>query len=72
MNDPTSVPPARPRLTARPYAWRDKDRTETPGIAIWHRKGLAGHLTYSEARALADRLHDLADAAGSGTKSHSN
>lgn len=54
----------RPTVEPRQYAWRDKDRNETPGIALWGRRGLSAHLTYTECYALADRLIDLCDAAG--------
>lgn len=54
----------RPTVQPRPYAWKAKDRSETPGIALWGKNGLTAHLTPLEARILADRLHDLADAAG--------
>lgn len=54
----------RPTAEARPYYWKDRDQNQTPGIALWGRKGLTAHLTYQEARSLADRIHDLVDAAG--------
>ena len=52
----------RPRIRARKYIWRDQSGNETPGISLWGRN-LAAHLTYDEARHLADKLHDLVDAA---------
>jgi hypothetical protein len=52
----------RPAVRARNWAWKDHDRNETPGIALWGSKGLTAHLTYTEARTLADALHDLVDA----------
>jgi hypothetical protein len=55
---------SRPGVKARTWAWKAKDKTETPGIALWGRKGLTAHLTYNEARTLADSIHDLCDAAG--------
>lgn len=55
----------RPGVKPKPWIWRDEQRNETPGIALNHRaKGLVAHLTYTEARTLADRLHDLCDANG--------
>lgn len=49
----------------RPWIWKDEQRNETPGIALWHpKKGLIGHYTPTEARSLADRIHDLCDANG--------
>ena len=55
----------RPTVQTRAYAWRGKDRNETPGIALWQRgRGLVAHLTCPEGRTLADRLHDLCDANG--------
>lgn len=53
----------RPYLTARPYTWKSKD-TETPGIGLMYGGQIRAHLTPEEARTLADRLHDLVDAAG--------
>lgn len=58
----------RPHIRARKYVWKDKAGNETPGISLWGRN-LAAHLTYDEARCLADKLHDLADAAGTPTES---
>lgn len=54
---------------ARPYigkvwqsTWTDHQTGEhTPGIAMGGASGMAAHLTSSEARHLADELHDLAD-----------
>lgn len=55
----------RPAVNVRPWEWRDQAGNATPGIALWHpKKSLVAHMTYGEARTLADRLHDLADAAG--------
>lgn len=54
--------PTRPALTARYWTWKDHDRNETPGVGLWSGNGrLKAHLTYAEARALADQLHDMAD-----------
>lgn len=52
-----------PGVTARRYAWKEQDRSETPGIALWGKSGITAWLTYTDARAIADRLHDLADTA---------
>lgn len=51
----------RPTVQPRLYAWKDKAGNETPGIGLWGRRILAAHLTDTEARSLADKLHDLAD-----------
>ncbi|MFJ6453781.1 hypothetical protein [Paenarthrobacter sp. NPDC091669] len=58
----------RPHIRARKYAWKDKAGNETPGISLWGRN-LAAHLTYDEARRLADKLHDLVDANNPTTES---
>ncbi|GAA1109967.1 hypothetical protein [Arthrobacter flavus] len=54
----------RPYIKARPWTWRDRDGNQTPGVALMHGGSVKAHLTPNEARALADRLHDLTDAAG--------
>lgn len=54
----------RPRLTPRPYTWKNRDQTETAGIGLMRGAQIQAHMTFSEARTLADRLHDLVDAAG--------
>lgn len=54
----------RPRLKARQWTWKDRDGSQTPGVGIIGRRGLVGHLTPTEARTLADRIHDLLDADG--------
>lgn len=41
--------------------WITKDKKRIPGIQLLNGRGIAAHLTADEARALADRLHDLAD-----------
>ena len=53
----------RPQLKPRRWTWMDGD-DPTPGVALWGRKGLTAHMTYPEARRLADTLHDLCDANG--------
>ncbi|WP_422757263.1 hypothetical protein [Paenarthrobacter sp. C1] len=58
----------RPSIRVRKYTWRDQAGNETPGISLWGRD-LAAHLTYDEARRLADKLHDLVDAASTITES---
>lgn len=50
-----------PGVTARRYVWKDLNRSTTPGIALWGKAGMAAWLTYTDARVLADRLHDMAD-----------
>lgn len=54
----------RPYLTARKRVWIDPDGTRTPGVGLMRGADVHAHLTPVEARTLADRLHDLADAAG--------
>jgi len=51
----------RPTARARTYTWLDRDGTRTRGVALKHRDKILAHMTPEEARALADRLHDLAD-----------
>lgn len=51
----------RPHLTPRPYTWKAKDRTETPGIGLMYGNQIRAHLAPAEAYALANRLVDLAD-----------
>lgn len=53
----------RPFIDARRWIWKDGD-TQTPGIGLMHGNRVRAHLTWSEARNLADRLHDLVDANG--------
>lgn len=54
----------RPGITARKRVWIDTDGTRTPGVGLMRGANVHAHLTPLEARTLADRLHDLADAAG--------
>lgn len=54
----------RPYVKARAYTWLDADGTATPGIALLQGRSVKAHLTPAEARTLADRIHDLTDAAG--------
>lgn len=50
------------RLDAvRPWQWRVGTRTE-PGVGLFYRGRLVGHLNTAEARQIADALHDAADA----------
>lgn len=51
----------RPSITARKRAWFDRDGTRTPGIGLMRGEIVHAHLTPTEARTLADRLHDMAD-----------
>lgn len=62
----------RPYLIVRRWTWKDAAGNETPGIGLMYGTSVKGHLTVTEARTMADRLHDLADAADNGTESHSN
>lgn len=41
--------------------WITKDQQHIKGIRVSGKSGIAGHLSTSEARTLADTLHDLAD-----------
>ncbi|MCQ1999539.1 hypothetical protein [Arthrobacter zhaoxinii] len=50
----------RPYVTVRRWEWR-KDGKRTEGIGLMHGASVCAHLTPDEARALADKLHDLAD-----------
>ncbi|WP_275777921.1 hypothetical protein [Paenarthrobacter sp. Y-19] len=52
----------RPYVKVREYTWKDRSGREVPGLSLW-RRNLVAHLTYDEARDLADKLHDLVDAA---------
>ncbi len=51
----------RPKVYPRCWAWKDADRNETPGVGIFRGHSLQAHLTPTEARTLADKLHDMAD-----------
>lgn len=51
----------RPKVYARAWAWKDASRNETPGVALFRGNALQAHLTPTEARTLADTLHDMAD-----------
>lgn len=51
----------RPMLKARVWTWKSTDIPDKPGIGLFLRNDLRGHVTTDEARALADMLHDLAD-----------
>lgn len=51
----------RPQVYTRLWAWKDANRNETPGVAIFRGNDLQAHLTPTEARTLADKLHDMAD-----------
>ncbi|MFE4078527.1 hypothetical protein [Paenarthrobacter sp. YIM B13468] len=52
----------RPYVKVRKYCWKDRSGEIIPGVSLWGRN-LVAHLTYDEARHLADRLHDLVDTA---------
>lgn len=51
----------RPKPTVRKRQWIDLDGSRTPGVAIMHAGKVLAHMNPDEARALADKLHDLAD-----------
>ncbi|WPU08083.1 hypothetical protein SMD14_13005 [Pseudarthrobacter oxydans] len=51
----------RPYLVPRMWSWKDTERNTTPGIGLFRGQELKAHLTPDEARALADKLHDMAD-----------
>lgn len=51
----------RPSLNARYWGWRDPEGNEAPGVGLFRGRDLKAHLTYTEARKLADKLHDMAD-----------
>lgn len=51
----------RPYLKPRNWAWKAPDGTGTPGVGLFHGQYLKAHLTPTEARKLADKLHDMAD-----------
>jgi hypothetical protein len=51
----------RPFVKVRNWTWKDQERQATPGLALWGKNGLTAHLTCTEARTLADKLHDMAD-----------
>lgn len=51
----------RPHLSIRPYTWK-AGFAELPGIALVYGHGtIRAHLTLTEARTMADTLHDLSD-----------
>lgn len=54
----------RPYVTVKKWAWFESGGTRIPGIGLMRGGAVCAHLTPVEARTLADRLHDLADAAG--------
>lgn len=51
----------RPFATTRVYTWIDSDGSRSPGVAIMHGQKILAHMTTDEARAMADKFHDLAD-----------
>jgi hypothetical protein len=55
----------RPYVKVRRWEWRDADGIKTPGVGILRGQAVVAHLTPDEARRMADRLHDMADAAES-------
>ncbi|QHK18818.1 hypothetical protein GU243_02420 [Pseudarthrobacter psychrotolerans] len=63
------APIKRPWLLAKPVTWKARDQIRIPGIGLFRRDAMQAHLTPDEARALADRLHDMADRVDSATTS---
>lgn len=55
---------ARPYLKPRRWTWKDADGSETPGLGLMRGQSVRAHLTWTEARTLADKIHDLCDANG--------
>lgn len=51
----------RPYATVRAWPWKSPGAPDVPGIGIFHGRKLQAHLTPTEARTMADLLHDLAD-----------
>ncbi|WP_207346416.1 hypothetical protein [Arthrobacter sp. E3] len=51
----------RPYLKARPWTWKTQDGPQFPGIGLFRGDRLQAHMTPTEARTVADTLHDLAD-----------
>lgn len=51
----------RPSISAAGWVWKEQARDDIAGIGLFKAGKLAAHLTYAEARALADQLHDIAD-----------
>jgi hypothetical protein len=59
---------SRPYLNSvKPYTWRSKDGTETPGILLNNGRHPVAHLTPAEAYNLANTLTDLAESIEQGT-----
>lgn len=52
---------SRPQVKPRYWEWRDRDRNETAGVGLFRGSDLQAHMTPTEARNLADQLHDMAD-----------
>jgi len=53
----------------RKYFWRLEGEPDIAGVGLFQGERMICHLTPAEARATADRLHDLADALDSGPQS---
>ncbi|WP_426998176.1 hypothetical protein [Pseudarthrobacter sp. N5] len=53
----------RPSVKPRRWTWKDAEGIHTPGIALMQGRSVKAHLTITEARAFADRIHDLCDEA---------
>ena len=50
-----------PFLKARYWDWKDQDGRGTRGVGLFRGADLKAHLTPTQARTLADTLHDMAD-----------
>lgn len=50
----------RPFVKLRRWEWKEASTT-TPGIGIFRGEAILAHLTPTEARTMADKLHDYAD-----------
>jgi len=58
---PLEPPIKRPWLLIKPVTWKARDQIRIPGIGLFGHDAMQAHLTPSEARVFADRLHDMAD-----------
>jgi hypothetical protein len=50
-----------PFLKPRYWDWEDQSGNRAPGVGLFRGADLKAHLTPGQARALADKLHDMAD-----------
>lgn len=51
----------RPTVTPRRWTWKRGNAGDLVGIGLFKAGRVTAHLTYAEARALADQLHDMVD-----------